>query len=205
MQPATARRCRRCATVTKQRPAHPPVAPPPPRRLRDALLPVLLLAMFEPLQFDGWQWIPFALATPVVLWGGCRSIGPRGRNPAPRGHDGRAHLRRNASPPGAGRSSPLVTSTRSRPACRIRLELHAERRASVGQIYLEVAAVVVTFVLDGRYVERRAKRRPGRRSTRCSIGAKDATSLTTTTVASSVCPSNSFVPVDRSSSNLARR
>ena len=26
--------------------------------------------MFEPLQFDGWQWISLALATPVVLWGG---------------------------------------------------------------------------------------------------------------------------------------
>ena len=33
-------------------------------------LPVLLLAMVEPLQFDYWQWLSLALATPVVLWGG---------------------------------------------------------------------------------------------------------------------------------------
>ncbi len=33
-------------------------------------LPVLLLAMIEPLQFDYWQWLSLLLATPVVLWGG---------------------------------------------------------------------------------------------------------------------------------------
>jgi Cu+-exporting ATPase len=33
-------------------------------------VPVLALAMFEALQFDGWQWLSLALATPVVLWGG---------------------------------------------------------------------------------------------------------------------------------------
>ena len=32
-------------------------------------LPVLLLSMVAPLQFDGWQWVAFALATPVVIWG----------------------------------------------------------------------------------------------------------------------------------------
>ena len=25
--------------------------------------------MIPPLQFDGWEWLAFALATPVVLWG----------------------------------------------------------------------------------------------------------------------------------------
>src|SRR2546422_8870150 len=32
--------------------------------------PLLLLAMVPPLQFRGWEWIAFALATPVVLWAG---------------------------------------------------------------------------------------------------------------------------------------
>ena len=26
--------------------------------------------MLEALQFDGWEWLAFALATPVVLWAG---------------------------------------------------------------------------------------------------------------------------------------
>src|SRR5512132_2156513 len=32
-------------------------------------VPVLLLSMIDPLQFGGWEWVAFALATPVVLWG----------------------------------------------------------------------------------------------------------------------------------------
>ena len=33
-------------------------------------VPVAALAMIPPLQVDGWEWIAFALATPVVLWAG---------------------------------------------------------------------------------------------------------------------------------------
>ena len=33
-------------------------------------LPVLLLSMIEPLQFENWQWLALQLATPVVLWAG---------------------------------------------------------------------------------------------------------------------------------------
>ena len=33
-------------------------------------LPVFILAMVPPLQFDHWQWISLALAAPVVVWGG---------------------------------------------------------------------------------------------------------------------------------------
>ncbi len=33
-------------------------------------LPVLLMAMVEPLQFENWQWLSLQLAVPVVLWAG---------------------------------------------------------------------------------------------------------------------------------------
>ena len=33
-------------------------------------LPVLLMAMIEPLQFENWQWLSLQLAMPVVLWAG---------------------------------------------------------------------------------------------------------------------------------------
>ena len=48
-----------------------PIAPLRRRLLVSAALslPVLLLAMVEPLQFDNWQWLSLQLATPVVLWG----------------------------------------------------------------------------------------------------------------------------------------
>jgi P-type Cu+ transporter len=33
-------------------------------------IPVLLISMVPPLMFDGWQWLAFVLATPVILWAG---------------------------------------------------------------------------------------------------------------------------------------
>ena len=33
-------------------------------------LPVALLAMVTPLEFSGWEWLAFVLATPVVFWSG---------------------------------------------------------------------------------------------------------------------------------------
>jgi Cu+-exporting ATPase len=33
-------------------------------------IPLLLISMVPPLMFDGWQWVAFVLATPVILWGG---------------------------------------------------------------------------------------------------------------------------------------
>ena len=33
-------------------------------------VPLALLAMVPLLQFTGWEWVAFALATPVVLWAG---------------------------------------------------------------------------------------------------------------------------------------
>jgi Cu+-exporting ATPase len=33
-------------------------------------IPVLLISMVPPLMFDGWQWVAFVLATPVILWAG---------------------------------------------------------------------------------------------------------------------------------------
>jgi len=33
-------------------------------------IPLLLISMVPPLWFDGWQWVAFALATPVILWAG---------------------------------------------------------------------------------------------------------------------------------------
>jgi len=33
-------------------------------------IPLAALAMIPPLRFEGWEWLAFALATPVVLWAG---------------------------------------------------------------------------------------------------------------------------------------
>src|SRR4051812_33029606 len=33
-------------------------------------LPVALIAMLSPLQFDGWEWVALALSTPIVFYAG---------------------------------------------------------------------------------------------------------------------------------------
>lgn len=42
-------------------------------------VPVVLLSMIPPLQFNNWQWLALALAAPVAVWGRCRFTVPRGR------------------------------------------------------------------------------------------------------------------------------
>src|SRR5215213_2638389 len=32
-------------------------------------VPVLVLSMVSPLQFDNWQWLSLTMSTPVVVWG----------------------------------------------------------------------------------------------------------------------------------------
>ena len=60
-------------------------------------VPVALLAMVMPLQFAGWEWVAFALSTPVVLWAGWpfhRVAFQAARHR--RGDDGHADLDRDA-------------------------------------------------------------------------------------------------------------
>jgi Cu+-exporting ATPase len=137
-------------------------------------LPVFLLSMVEPLQFRNWQWLALYLATPVVLWCGwpfhkaawlnfrhCAltmdtliSLGTL----AALGWSLVALFFLDAGTPGMTMPFDLVT----------------ERGASSDHIYLEVAAVVTTFILAGRYFEARAKRRAGAAlEALLDLGAKD--------------------------------
>jgi Cu+-exporting ATPase len=60
------------------------------------------------------------------------------------------------------------------PEMRMPFELLIDRGAGTSQIYLEVAAVVTTFILAGRYFEARAKRRSGAAlRALLELGAKD--------------------------------
>jgi P-type Cu+ transporter len=122
-------------------------------------LPVLLLAMVPSLQFDGWQWISFALTTVVVFWGGAEFH--------------RAAL--SALRHGAATMDTLVSiGTLAAWAWsavailfldagglhyRMSIAWSLQTGGSPGEdLYLEVAAVVTTLVLAGRFFEARAKR-----------------------------------------------
>ena len=68
---------------------------------------------------------------------------------------------------------------------RMDFDLVVDRAEAAGQIYLEVAAVVVTFILAGRYFEARAKRRAGAAlQALLELGAKDVEPCSTRTAAS---------------------
>ena len=139
-------------------------------------LPVLLLAMIEPLQFENWQWLSLQLATPVVLWAGWPFHEAAWKN-----------LRHGAATMDTlislGTLAALGWSLYAlffgdagMPGMKMPFELVTERGAGADEIYLEVAAVVTTFILAGRYFEARAKRRAGAAlEALLDLGAKDVT------------------------------
>jgi len=124
-------------------------------------LPVLAMAMIEPLQFRNWQWLSLQLAMPVVLWAGWPFHKAAWQN-----------LRHGAATmdtlislgtlAALGWSLyALFLGDAGMPGMTMPFELVTERGAGGEEIYLEVAAVVTTFILAGRYFEARAKRRAG--------------------------------------------
>jgi Cu+-exporting ATPase len=124
-------------------------------------LPVLVLAMTPPLQFTYWQWLSFALAAPVVAWGGY-----------PFHHATWVNLRHGAATMDTLISVgtlaafgwsvyALFVGGAGEPGMKMPFSLAIERGKGGEQLYLEVAAVVTVFILAGRYFEVRAKRRSG--------------------------------------------
>ena len=145
---------------------------------RAAVAPVLLLSMIPALQFDNWQWLSLQLATPVVLWGGWPFHRAAWANLRARhGDDGHAHPRRHAR-------RVAVVAVRAVPRRRRHardadaFDLIPDAGEGADQIYLEIAAVVTTFILAGRYFEARAKRRAGAAlKALLELGAKDVAVL----------------------------
>ncbi len=118
--------------------------------------PLVALAMVPPLQFDGWEWVAFALATPVVLWAGWPFH--------------RAAVM-NARHLAATMDTLISIGT-----------LAAWAWSVVGLVvvqdahtYFEVGAVITTLILLGRFLEARAKRRSSAAiRALLELGAKEA-------------------------------
>jgi Cu+-exporting ATPase len=141
-------------------------------------LPVLLLAMLEPLQFDGWQWLSLQLATPVVLWGAW----PFHRAAWLNLRHGSATMDTLIS---LGTLSAWGWSVvalfflgAGELDMRMGFSLELGAGSGSGDLYLEVAAVVTTLILTGRFLEARAKRRAGAAlRALLELGAKDVAVL----------------------------
>ena len=118
--------------------------------------PLAALAMLPPLQFEGWEWVALALATPVVFWAGFPFH--------------RAALL-NARHRAATMDTLISIGTLAAWAWSV-VALVALDGADT---YFEVAGVITTLILLGRFLETRARQRSGAAiRALVELGAKDA-------------------------------
>ncbi|MFC4138608.1 MULTISPECIES: cation-translocating P-type ATPase [unclassified Microbacterium] len=141
-------------------------------------VPVILLAMIPALQFTYWQWASLALAAPVIVWGAW-----------PFHRAAWVNLRHGAATMDTlislGTSAAFLWSlyalffgTAGMPGMTHGFSWTVTPTDGAGNIYLEVAAGVTTFVLAGRYFEKRAKRQAGAAlRALLELGAKDVAVL----------------------------
>jgi Cu+-exporting ATPase len=119
-------------------------------------VPLTLLAMVPPLQFDGWEWVALALATPVVLWAGWPF------------HRAAIVNARHASVTMDTLISIGTLAAWSWSTVVLAAGIDADT-------YFEVGAVITTLILVGRYLEERAKSRAGAAlRALLELGAKEA-------------------------------
>jgi Cu+-exporting ATPase len=119
-------------------------------------VPLLVLSMASPLQFRGWEWLAFALATPIVLWAGLPFH--------------RAAVM-NARHLAATMDTLVSLGTLAAWGWSV-VVLAAGLNADV---YFEVAGVITTLILLGRFLEARARRRSGAAiRALLELGAKEA-------------------------------
>lgn len=139
-------------------------------------LPVLVLSMVPATQMAGWQWIALALTTPVVTWGAW----PFHRAAATTLRHGAATMDTLVSV-GVGAAylwSLWALLLGEAGHLGMRMEWSFTGSSGMHEIYLEVAAVVTTFVLLGHYLEANAKRQSSAAlRALMDLGAKDVTVL----------------------------
>jgi Cu+-exporting ATPase len=119
-------------------------------------VPVAVLAMVGAAQFAGWEWLALVLSTPVVFWCGWQFH----RAAALNARHGTATMDTLIS------VGTLAAWTWSTIVLLGGIEAHS---------YFEVAAVITTLILVGRYLEVRARRRSGEAiRALLELGAKEA-------------------------------
>ncbi|WP_253386622.1 cation-translocating P-type ATPase [Microbacterium foliorum] len=136
-------------------------------------VPVIAMAMAEPLQFAGWQWASLILATPVVTWAAWPFHRAALRNAAHRTVTMDTLISVGVTAAFAWSLYALFFGTAGMWGMTHPFRF-IERGDGLGSIYLEVAAGVTMFLLLGRFLEQRSKRRAGAALRALGeLGAKD--------------------------------
>jgi len=140
-------------------------------------IPVIVLAMVPALQFRNWQWLSLALAAPVVVWGAW----PFHRSAAVSLAHGTATMDTLVSLGVLAAFGWSLYALFIGDAGMAGLKMPFDLTLGTGgmdQIYLEAATGVTVFVLAGRALEARAKRRAGAAlEALVTLGAREATVL----------------------------
>lgn len=140
--------------------------------------PVICLAMIPPLQFDYWQWVSLALATPVTLWGAY----PFHRAAFLNAKRGVTTMDTLIS---LGTLAAFIWSLfalflgdAGMRGLTHDFQLIARPGEASSHIYLEVCSGVTVFILAGRYFEKRAKVRSGNAlRALAEMGVKEVTAV----------------------------
>jgi len=141
-------------------------------------VPVVAMAMIPALQFTSWQWLSLALAGPVIVW----AAWPFHKAAWTNLRHGAATMDTLIS---LGTVAALLWSlyalflgTAGVPGMTHPFELTVAPSDGAANIYLEVGAGVTTFILAGRYFEKRSKRQAGAAlRALLELGAKDVAVL----------------------------
>jgi len=119
-------------------------------------VPLALVAMVPPFRFDGWEWLALAITTPVWTWAGW-----------PFHRAALANLRH--------RAATMDTLISLGTTAAFLWSLVALLTLEGAEVYFEVAGVVTTLILLGRWLEARARRRSGAAlRALLELGAKEA-------------------------------
>ncbi|QWC86462.1 heavy metal translocating P-type ATPase [Nocardioidaceae bacterium] len=141
-------------------------------------IPVVAMAMIPPLQFTNWQWLSLTLAAPVVVWGAL-----------PFHRAAWTNLRHGAATMDTLVSLGVIAATgwsvyalflgtAGMPGMTHPFSITLDRTDGSGNIYLEAAAGITTFILLGRWAEARSKRQAGAAlRALLDMGAKEVTVL----------------------------
>ena len=143
-------------------------------------VPVMLMSMVRPLQFDGWQWVSLVLALPVALWGAAPFHRSAWRNARHRATTMDTLVSLGVIAAMSWSLWALIFGNAGDIGMKMNMSLFP-RSTSMGdmahdEIYLEVATTLVAFLLAGRYFEIRSRRRAGAAlRSLLNLGSKEAT------------------------------
>ncbi|KMO81282.1 heavy metal translocating P-type ATPase [Mycolicibacterium obuense] len=155
------------ASLPQQAPVE-PASDDPAAELRRRLLicaalsvPVVALAMVPAWQFTYWQWLSLTLAAPVVVWGGWPFHVATWTNLRHRAATMDTLISIGTLSAFGWSVYALFWGHAGMPGMTHPFELTIARTDGTGNIYLEAAAGVTTFLIAGRYLEARAQREAG--------------------------------------------